>query len=129
MATTTIRPNEPGNPPYPALGAQVAKFRKIPRDRLTDAQKQAYSDAIRSAVLSLQRSELQRELPSFKPRCASGTWHTTGEAIHEAVRRQQHAALLAYPDKVRRARTDCEWAEMYEEAMKEKRTSVERIAA
>ena len=87
--------NEPGNPPY-----------------------------LRDAVLSLQRSELQRELPSFKPRCASGTWYTTGEEIHEAVRRQQHAALLAYPDKVRRARTDCEWAEMYRDAMIAKRFAV-----
>jgi len=108
-------------PPYPKLGAAVARFRKIPRGQLTSGQKRAYSDALVKAVLALQRSELQRELPSFRPRCASGTWHTTGAAIEEAIREQHRNALLACPEQVRKARTPGKWAELYDAAMKEKR--------
>ena len=108
-------------PPYPKLGAAVAKFRKIPRMELSADQKREYAEAIETAIRALQRSALQRELPSFRPRCASGTWHTTGKAIERAIREQHRNALLAYPEQVRKARTPGKWAELYDAAMKEKR--------
>jgi hypothetical protein len=57
---------------------QGREVRKIPKAELTAEQKAAYSAAIIEAAVAKQRSELQRELPSFKPHCASGTWHTRG---------------------------------------------------
>ena len=62
---------------------------------------------------------------SWKPQkdcpCASGTWHTTGEAIHAAVREQHRAALLSAPGEIRRKRKPQTWRKMYEAAMSEKR--------
>lgn len=56
-------------------------------------------------------------------RIKNPTWEQRqahGEAIEKAIRKKQENALLAYPEKVRKARTDCEWRSMYIEAMKEK---------
>jgi len=63
---------------------------------------------------------------AIKPRvrCASGTDYSDGAAIHQAVRQQQHNALLAWPGKVRRNRTDVEWASMYEAAMNAKAAAI-----
>ncbi len=111
--------NAEDGPLYPSLGAKVAKFRKL--KKLTIEQRREYAQVIEETIRELQRQELQRELPSFRPHCASGTWHTTGQEIHDAIRQQQRNALLRCPDKIRRARTDVEWTNLYEEAMIEKK--------
>jgi len=120
-----------GNPPYPKLGETVAKFRRI--NNPTREQRQAHGEAVEEAFRALQRRELQRELPSFKPSCASGTWHNGGDyadghangKLGEAIRNQQETALrkpqfLSPSGPRNRARTDWEWREAYIEAMKEK---------
>jgi hypothetical protein len=123
-----------GGADYPRdLGATVAKFRWLAArglKALTYEQRQAYGTAVEKAILAKQRAECRAhdaEMP--KPRCASGTWHTTGAAIEEAVRAKQRAALAACPGKVRRARTPGVWASMYAEAMAEKRERTERQVA
>ncbi len=109
----------PFGPYYPVLGASVAKFRKIKNP--TWEQRQAHGEAVEKAIRSLQRSELQKELPGKGPSCLSHTWHNNADgAVGEAVRRQHLNVLLACPEKVRKARTPCEWREMYIEAMKAK---------
>jgi hypothetical protein len=56
-----------------------------------------------------------------KSPCASRTWHSDGRAISAAIRQQHEAALLSYPDYVRRRRTPMEWHALYKAAMDEKR--------
>ena len=110
----------PFGPIYPSLGATVAKYRKL--DTPSPEQRRAHGDAVAAAIRALQKQELQRELPSFKPSCPSGTWHNNADgSVGRAVAQQQRNALLAYPAKVRKARTDCEWQAMYARAMREKR--------
>jgi hypothetical protein len=114
-------------PVYYQLGSGVAKFRKIPRGQLTDEQREAYSAALMDAVRAKQRQSLQHELPTIKPRCASGTWHngyidTSGRVVASAkigpaIRAQQRAELAAYPDKVRSERTPEKWEKLYRKAM------------
>jgi hypothetical protein len=111
--------DESGNPAYPELGATVAKFRRIARP--TQDERLAHGEAVHRAMLAKQRAELQRELPSFKPRCASGTWHTEGGKIHAAVQQQQRARLQASVAAVRKHRTPAQWQAMYDDAMKAKR--------
>jgi hypothetical protein len=90
--------------------------------------RQAYGAAVEAAVLAKQRSAGMRATPPMPAAtCASGTWHTTGEAIHKAVQAQQRAALAAYPAKVRRERLprwnpetgehEHKWLELYKAAM------------
>jgi hypothetical protein len=87
---------EPFGPVYPVMGPKVAKFRRIPRSEKTREQHDAYAQAIEDKIRELQRNALQRELPTIRPRCASGTWHTTGAEIERAIRQQQAHALQAY---------------------------------
>ncbi|MHC2400247.1 hypothetical protein ACVMGC_004791 [Bradyrhizobium barranii subsp. barranii] len=111
-------------PAYNVESAQLKKCRRAARDglaSLTKDQRNAYAAAVEAAVLASQRASLQRELPSHNPRCASGTAHNTGAAIHRAIRQQQRAALDAYPAKVRRERTPAQWRAMYDAAMADKR--------
>jgi len=127
-------PTDASGPEYPSLGATFAKWRVKARDALrtlTRAEVHAYGEAVERAIVALQRSEAQRGLTPMAPkvRCASGTSHNTGEAIHEAVRKQQRDALLAWPSQARRARPDHAWREMYEAAMAEKRASAMAEAA
>jgi hypothetical protein len=112
-------------PDYPSLGATVAKWRWRACDglqSLTREERRAYGEAVERAILALQRSEANQGFSPITPkcRCASGTAHNTGEAIHEAIREQQRAAILAAPAQIRRARSDVEWQQMYEAAMAEK---------
>jgi len=121
-------------PDYPSLGAAVAKWRARARGGLTALshhERRAYGEAVERAILALQRSEANRALPPVTPkvRCASGTPHNSGEAIHNAVREQQARALAAYPSYVRRHRTDVEWRQMYQAAMAEKRRAAAMAAA
>jgi len=118
------------NPLYPrTLGPTVAKFRTLTRDglrTLTWDDRQAYGAAVEKAILALQRSGARVGLNPLNPRCrcASGTWHSEGGDIHEAVRKTQHNALLACPGAIRRKRTPNEWATMYENAMDEKAAAI-----
>jgi hypothetical protein len=118
-------------PNYPQLGPAVAKFRKIANP--TAAQRRAHGDAVSTAVRELQRRELQRELPTIKPRCVSGTWCNGGDyadghadgGVGRAIAAQQRRALLACPDQERRRRPASVWQAMYEAAMVEKRKRVQ----
>lgn len=117
-----------GGPLYPELGSTVAKYRRMAVGAggvmaMDKAMRNAYGEAIEKAIRAKQRSELQRELPSYPTRCASGTTHNDGADIHEAIRRRHRAALIACPAHYRRARPDHVWREMYEEAMAEKRAA------
>jgi hypothetical protein len=111
-------------PFYPDLGAGVAKFRRIPRNKITKVQRLAYGEAVHRAILAKQRSELQRELPSFKPRCASGTWHADGDKIHAAIQQQQAARLQAAVAQDRK-RTPAQWKTAYDAAMQDQRRRAE----
>jgi hypothetical protein len=111
-------------PPYPDLGPTVAKFRRLASKGLAAmlvTDRRAYADAIEKAIRAKQRAELQRELPSHRVNCASGTDHNDGEKIHEAIRAKHRAKLLAAPSQERRARKPEDWKKMYREAMEEKR--------
>ena len=121
-------------PNYPPLGVAVAKWRARAREglkALSYEERRAYGDAVERAILALQRSEANRGLPPVTPkvRCASGTPHNTGKAIHDAIREQKARALAAYPSYVRRKRTAVEWRQMYEAAMAEKRNALAAKAA
>lgn len=116
---------EDGGPLYPDLGPGVAKYRRMVVSAgglmaMDKAMRHAYGEAVEKAIRAKQRSELQRELPTHAVRCASGTNHSDGADIHEAIRRRQRAALLACPAQYRRDRPDNVWREMYAEAMAEK---------
>jgi hypothetical protein len=111
-----------GFPAYPHLPG-VAKFRRIARSEITLAQKIAYSNAIRDAVLALQRKELQRELSEIRPSCASRTWATTGEEIEKRSSPNSGRPFLAAPDQIRCARTDRDLIEQYEQIMVAKRAN------
>jgi len=122
------RPATAEGPDYPTLGAAVAKWRWRAREglrSLTREERQAYGEAVERAILALQRAEANRGFAPITPKvhCASGTAHTTGEAIHEAIREQQARALAAYPSYVRRNRSPQVWQQMYEAAMAEKRAN------
>ena len=112
-------------PLYPDMGQGVAKFRTIAKkcggvQKMSEADRWAYGSAIEKKILAMQRSELQRELPEHKVNCASGCASPDGVGDH--MRRKQRAALAACPGMERRARTDQQWREMYEQAMADKRS-------
>lgn len=110
-------------PQYPALTAKVQKYRRMARDGIQSMPREmivAYARSIEEAILTLQRSELQRVLPGRTPHCASGTAHTDGRAISAAIRQQHKSSLESYPSKVRKARTPEQWQRMYAQAMREK---------
>lgn len=120
---------EPFGPAYPDLGAGMTKYRRAAREglsALSKAYRQEYGTAVERAILAKQRSELQRELPTHRCHCASGTNHNTGAAIHAAMKAKQRAALLAAPAAIRRAREPHVWQEMYLEAMAEKAEAQKR---
>jgi hypothetical protein len=119
-------PPEMFGPVYPDMGATVAKFRKMAASaggiaEMLPAFRRAYGEAVEKAILAKQRAELQRELPSHRCHCTSGTNHNDGRKISAAMRAKQHAALLAYPSAERRARPAHVWQSMYEQAMADKR--------
>jgi hypothetical protein len=64
---------------------------------------------------------LRQETPSRAIQCASGTGHTSGEAILKAIAAGHRATVLIAPAQERRKRSGDEWRELYEAAMKEKR--------
>jgi hypothetical protein len=105
-------------PEYPELGPAVAKWRRLAGKRdLTPAEKRAYGDAFEASIKAKQRQALLGpDRPAIAPRCASGTWHNTPEAIESAIRQ-----ILAFPAQARRARTPEEWSALYDAAMEEKR--------
>jgi hypothetical protein len=115
---------DPAGPSYPLLGATVEKYRRRAKQGLAKLSREdriAYGDAVHAAILALQRRELLRVLPpANRCNCASRTWYTTGDEIHEAIKRQQLNALLACPAKERNARTPQEWQKLYERAMQNK---------
>jgi hypothetical protein len=72
-------------PIYNIGSATLAKMRRVQNP--TWEQRQAHGEAVEQAVLAAQWSALQRELPSFRPNCASGTWHNNADGkVGEAIR-------------------------------------------
>jgi hypothetical protein len=113
-------------PTYNIESAKLKTFRaKARRGAPYDP---AYAEAVQRAVLARQRTEAGIGLPVVTPkcRCASGTAHNDGAAIHKAVRAQQAAALAACPGQERRARTPEQWRSKYAAAMADK---AKRLAA
>jgi hypothetical protein len=112
-------------PAYDIDSATLKKHRRAARGGLAGMSRGEiveYANAVEAAVLAKQKSQLRRHgevMPA--PHCASGTWHTTGAAIHKAMQQKQRAALLACPAQIRRERTPKQWADMYAEAMADKR--------
>lgn len=104
-------------PAYPAL--PIAKHRRM-KDPDAD-QRRVHGEAVCEAIRALQRRELQRELPSHKAPCASGTWETHGAKINAAIRRQHAARLQADANADRARRTDDEIRKAYAAAMAERR--------
>jgi hypothetical protein len=80
-------------PAYPKLGATVEKHRRL-NDETPEGRK-AYGQAVLAAIRTLQRSALNRELPSHSSPCASGTWHSEGKDILKAVNAQNRARCAA----------------------------------
>jgi hypothetical protein len=101
-------------PEYTITSAALQNHRRAARkgglSAMTKADRNAYGEAVEKAVLSAQRSALLREGSPLPSGCGYG----------KALLAKLNAQLLAYPDKVRRARTDAEWREMYARAMAEK---------
>jgi hypothetical protein len=112
-------------PDYDLESAALKNFRRMARkglSHLSAEDRRAYGAAVEVAVLARQRAFLKSHtVPEPRPVCASGTWYTTGEEIHAAIRRQHRAALAAAPGVERRARTPDQWRSMYAAAMAEKR--------
>jgi hypothetical protein len=82
------------NPAYPALNAGVARFRRKAVEAggvmmMKKPERQAYGEAVLTAVRANHRAALRREVPERTVNCASGTNHNTGEAILAAIRRKQ----------------------------------------
>ena len=78
-------------PAYPTIPG-AAKFRKA---RSPDMN--AYGEAVLDGIRKIQARELTGELVPIKnPNCASGTVHTTGDAILKSIR-AKHATALASP--------------------------------
>jgi hypothetical protein len=75
---------EPFGPNYPAAIPGVAKFRRAARLEMCNAV--AYGEAVLAGIREMQRKELEREIAPWPARCASGTFHSDGEAILRAVR-------------------------------------------
>jgi len=112
-------------PEYDIESAALKKFRRMARkglSHLSTDERRAYGAAVEAATLARQRAFLKSHGEAEpRPSCASGTWHTTGEAISAAIRSQHKAALAACPSRERRARTPQQWQAMYAAAMTEKR--------
>jgi hypothetical protein len=111
-------PADQHGPVYAVSGVGLTSHRKAARDGLSalarDAR-QAYGAAVEAAVITMQRRELIREAcePEARPSCASGSWD---EYSAEAIRRQQAAALLAWPARERAQRSAQAWETLYVEA-------------
>lgn len=87
---------------------------------LSRAERIAYANAVEKTVLASQRSQLRGAgEPEARCPCPSGTWHSDGDRIAEAIRAQHRARLQRLADKDRR-HTPEQWAEMYAKAMREK---------
>jgi hypothetical protein len=102
-------------PPYPNLGATVAKLRR-------SDDRRAHGEAVIEAIRKLQAAELNRAggtTPSIK--CASGTTLHDGAAIIKAVREQNRKAFEAACERDRHGRSDDLIRVLYEQAMASKR--------
>lgn len=99
--------------PY-KFGPAVAKYRRLPR---TPENIKAHGDAICAAVLSAQRSALNKVLVPISPSCASGTWHTDGKTLLKALAASQKHMHASATAASWRARTDAQVGAAYLAAM------------
>jgi hypothetical protein len=81
-------------PDYPALNAGVARFRRKAAQAggvaaMPKHERQAYGEAVLTAVRANHRAALMPKAGERSVRCASGTAHNTGAAILAAIRRKQ----------------------------------------
>ena len=111
-------------PLYNVVAPSLAKHRRLASNGLqsmTWEQRCAYGEAVERAILTMQRRECLRALPAEqRPNCASRSWANKPGEVGAAIREQHHRALAACASAERRARSDAEWASMYEEAMQDK---------
>ena len=137
MARRTYQEREEDlhNPRYDVGSAQLTKFRAVANKEggvmgLERFYRVMYANAVEQAVLGSQRASLLagNKTAVFQAGCASGTFHSDGDAIGKAVRNQHRAALAAYPAQVRRARTPREWQELYDQAIADKRRREQEAA-
>lgn len=123
------------NPRYDIGSAQLTKFRGVANRAggvmgLERFYRVQYAEAVEQAVLASQRASLAPKREAvFKAGCASGTFHSDGDAIGRAIVGQHRAALAACPAQERRARTPAQWQAMYDEAMADKRAREGRALA
>ena len=119
-------------PTYDLESAALKKHRRAAKGGLATmsrGQVVEYANAVEAAVLAKQKTQLARHGESMPaPNCASGTWHTTGEAIHKAMQAKQRAALLACPSQIRRARHPAEWHKAREAAERREAESNQKAA-
>lgn len=112
-------------PDYDVESAALRRFRNLAKNSLADLtreQRADYGRAVGAAVRAKQAAQLRRALePERRAPCASGTWHSDGADIHKAMREQHTRRTQSWPSAIRKARTESEWREMYQDAMAEKR--------
>lgn len=121
----------PHGPEYNVESALLKRYRYAARDGLANlgkAERRAYGAAVEAAVLANQRAAMQHKYTAPKANCASGTFHNTGAAIHDAVKAQLKARCATAAANVYRNRTAEQWETLYKQAMQEKRAR-ERLAA
>jgi hypothetical protein len=119
-------------PTYNVASPALAQHRRLAHKglaALTFEERRAYGAAVEAAILAMQRREAMRAcVPGKRSNCASGTWYSDGADISAAIREQQRRALAACASQTRKARSDVEWATMYEAAMQDKaRRIAERL--
>ena len=111
-------------PKYDVGSTKLGQFRAVANRagglmKLERFYRVQYAEAVEAAVRASLRWPVREA--TFKAMCASGTFHSDGEDIHKAILSQQRARLAAYPAQERRKRTAKQWAEMYAQALQEKR--------
>jgi len=112
-----MEPKAPFGPDYPKFGTRIARLRK-------SGDRREHGEAVLAAIRQMQRSALQRELPTIGTNCASGTVHREGKAILKAVRQQHERSLDRALIDANKKRTDDELCNAYAAAMAAKRNAL-----
>lgn len=110
------------NPQYPALPA-VNKWRSLAKQReLTAEEKYEYGTAVLEEIGKLNRAALLRSVPTFKARCASGSFCNDPKELQKIIRRQHIEDFAAAVARDQTQLVKFGYFEAaYEKAMREKR--------
>ena len=101
-------------PAYPKFGTTVAKLRRLPR---TPENVTKHFEALMAQVRTMHRRATQSDATPMSCPCASGTWHTDGHKILEAVNRQNRSGVEGALAESWRRRTEAQVRVAYEAAM------------